>query len=246
MRSTIDRPSPRPRTELAVSSQALELLEDQRVLAIAGCRGRCRRPARRARSPRRRTPSSTLPRGGVLDGIGDQVLQHAAQQAPVGAHPRPASARCAARSPFSRASGSNSTSQPLEHLVRAETSVISGSSRPASRREISISAPRISSTASSEASMLRASVRLLAAERALDQARRIEPRRIERLQQVVAGRRQEARLVEVGLVGLALGDRQRLVDLESARPCARARGAPASRWRAPAPRRPSTRSVMSE
>ena len=55
--------------------------------------------------------------------------------------------------------------------------------------------------------------RLLAALRALDQARHVEPRRVERLQHVVTGRRQEARLVEVGLVGLALGDRQGLIDL---------------------------------
>ena len=61
--------------------------------------------------------------------------------------------------------------------------------------------------------MLRGERRLLTAERALDQARHVEPRRVERLQHVVAGRRQEAGLVEVGLVGLALGDRQRLVDL---------------------------------
>ena len=61
--------------------------------------------------------------------------------------------------------------------------------------------------------MLRASVASWPATRALDQARRVEPRRIERLQHVVARRRQEARLVEVGLVGLALGHRQRLVDL---------------------------------
>ena len=115
---------------------------------------------------------------------------------------------------------------------------MSGSSRPVSSREISIRTLRISSTASSEASMLRASVASWPAEPALDQARRIEPRRVERLQHVVAGRRQEAGLVEVGLVGLALGDRQGLVDLDAARPCAPARGAPASRWRAPAPRRP--------
>ena len=115
-------------------------------------------------------------------------------------------------SPFSRASGANSTSSRSNTSFKGKT-VMSGSSRPVSRREISISTLRISSTASSEASMLRGERRLLPAERALDQARHVEPRRIERLQHVVACRRQEARLVEVGLVGLALGDRQRLVDL---------------------------------
>ena len=39
----------------------------------------------------------------------------------------------------------------------------------------------------------------------LDQAGDIEPRRIERLQDVVARRRQEARLGDVGLLGLGLG-----------------------------------------
>ncbi len=86
--------------------------------------------------------------------------------------------------------------------------------RPVSSRAISISTLRISSTASSEASMLRASVASCPSERPLHHARHVQPRGIERLQDVVAGGCQEARLVEVGLVGLALGDRQRLVDLQ--------------------------------
>ena len=122
---------------------------------------------------------------------------------------------------------------------------MSGSSRPVSSREISISTLRISSTASSEASMLRASVASWPPSRALDQARDVEPRRIERLQHVVAGGRQEARLVEVGLVGLALGDRQRLVDLGSSAVRSRTRRSSVSLARASASAA-ATRSVMSE
>ena len=50
--------------------------------------------------------------------------------------------------------------------------------------------------------------RILAAALALDQARHIEPRRIERLQDVVAGGRQESRLRDIGVLGGALGVRQ--------------------------------------
>ena len=49
---------------------------------------------------------------------------------------------------------------------------------------------------------------LAAAVLPLDQARDIEPRRVERLQDVVAGGRQEARLRDVGVLGGALGLRQ--------------------------------------
>ncbi len=43
---------------------------------------------------------------------------------------------------------------------------------------------------------------------ALDEARHIEPRRIQRLQDVVAGCRQKPRLRDVGVLGGALGQRQ--------------------------------------
>ena len=94
--------------------------------------------------------------------------------------------------------------------------------------------------------MLRTSVRLTARKLALDQAGDVEPRRVQWLQDVVACGRQEAGLVEVGFVSLALGDGEGLIDLASARRCAPARAVPASRWRAPAPRTRATRSVMSE
>ena len=43
---------------------------------------------------------------------------------------------------------------------------------------------------------------------ALDQARHVEPRRVQRLQNVVACRRQKPRLGDVGVLGRALGERQ--------------------------------------
>ena len=50
--------------------------------------------------------------------------------------------------------------------------------------------------------------RVLAAALALDQAGDVEPRGVERLQDVVARGGEEARLRDVGLVGLALGARR--------------------------------------
>ncbi len=83
---------------------------------------------------------------------------------------------------------------------------------PASRREISSSADRISSTASSEESTLRTSSPSFDALHALDQAGGEQPRRIERLQDVVACRRDEPRLREVGGIGFGLGGGQLLVE----------------------------------
>ena len=65
--------------------------------------------------------------------------------------------------------------------------------------------------------MLRASLPSAILLRALDEARRVKAGRIERLQNVVARRRQEARLVEVGLVRLDLRVGQRRVDVRQLR-----------------------------
>ncbi len=76
-------------------------------------------------------------------------------------------------------------------------------------------APRISSTASSEASTLRASATRSSGAglgRAFGQRTRVEPRRVERLEDVVARRGEEARLGEIGFLGLGLGARQRLIE----------------------------------
>ena len=80
---------------------------------------------------------------------------------------------------------------------------------------------------------------VLAGALALDQAGDIKPRGIERLQDVVARGGDEARLGDVGVVGLGLGALERGVEPRQLARCVRARAAPASRWRAPAPRPPS-------
>ncbi len=53
---------------------------------------------------------------------------------------------------------------------------------------------------------------VVAAALALDQAGDVEPRRVERLQDVVARRGEELGLGNIGLVGLALGARQRGIE----------------------------------
>ena len=109
-------------------------------------------------------------------------------------------------SPFSRASGANSTSS------RSNTS-FSGKHRDVGLEPAGVEARDLDQDVEDLLHRLQRGIDVArelglgAGDAALDQARRVEPRRIERLQNVVARRRQEARLVEVGLVGLALGDR---------------------------------------
>ena len=90
--------------------------------------------------------------------------------------------------------------------------VSDGFMAPASRREMSSTAPRMVSTDSSEDSMLAAASAVSPLRGPLDQRGAVEPRGVERLQDVVAGRRQEARLAEIGLLGEHLRLRQLLVD----------------------------------
>ncbi len=114
-------------------------------------------------------------------------------------------------SPLSRASGANSTSSwRISSSMRKLD--ISGRIAPESRREISSSAPRISSTASSEASTFETSRASSPLPLPLHQAGHVEPRRIERLQDVVARGRQKPRLRDVGFLGFAFGARERDVE----------------------------------
>ena len=94
-------------------------------------------------------------------------------------------------------------------IVDAEV-VISGSERAGIEARNVEQRERISSTASSEASILRAS--LPRSRLALDQARGEKARGIERLQDVVAGGGEEPRLAEIGLVGLGLRLGQRGIE----------------------------------
>ena len=79
----------------------------------------------------------------------------------------------------------------------------------------------------------------------LDQRRAVEPRRVQRLQDVVAGGGEEARLAEIGLLGKHLRLRQFLVDLRQFGGAAAARAAPAIHWRCFSARSAATRAVMS-
>ena len=76
---------------------------------------------------------------------------------------------------------------------------------------MSSSAVRISSTASSDASMFSASMASPASRSRSTSGRRVEARGIEGLQDVVAGGGEEPGLGDVRLVGLGLGADQRLV-----------------------------------
>ena len=149
-----------PETEAAHRArrllQALELLEDDRALRL-GDAGAGIADQDASRSPRRRTPSSTLPVAVYLMALDTRFCstrrssrRSERTQARVG---NDAQVEAPSRGPSAR------TPPPAARTPRSrERRVMSGSSLPVSSREISISTPRISSTASSEASMLRASV----------------------------------------------------------------------------------------
>ena len=160
----------------------------------------------RRRRAARRQPTSTRPSRRIFDGVGDQVLQQPAQQPAVRSHRERAGDELELESLLPRQRREFDL-ELAQQLVDAELT-ISGFMAPASSREISSSAPRISSTASSEASILPTSRAVVAASLPLDQAGDVEPRRVERLQDVVAGGREEARLGDIGLLGLAFGARE--------------------------------------
>ena len=147
----------------------------------------------------------------VLDRVGHQVLQQPAQQPPVGAHRARARHECRAASPFSRASGANSTSSwRISSSMRKLRNL-----RP---HRAGIEPRDIEQRAEDflhgfeRGIDVRDEPRVLAAALPLDQAGHVEPRGVERLQDVVARGGEEARLGDVGFLGLALGARQRVVE----------------------------------
>ena len=104
-------------------------------------------------------------------------------------------------------------SVPIWRISSPSLNTVSdGFMAPASRREMSSTAPRMVSTDSSEDSMLAAASAVSPLAGPLDQRGAVEARGIERLQDVVAGRRQEPRLAEIGFLGQHLRLRQLLVD----------------------------------
>jgi hypothetical protein len=200
MRSTIDRPSPRPRATLAPSSSRWN---SRKITAFST---RDAEPGvvdvdAQLAAPAAADQHAAL--GRVLDGVGDEVLQQPAQQAAVRAHGQRARHEGELEIPF-RAQAARTRPRAGAKSRRCGSSN-SGFMAPVSSREMSSSAPNISSTASSEASMLPTARRVLAAALARDQRGDVEPRGVERLQDVVAGGGEEAGLGDVGLLGLGLG-----------------------------------------
>ena len=143
---------------------------------------------------------------GVFDGVGDQVLQQPPQQQPIGFHRQRA--------------GHEGQLQPLGARDRREldlqrTHQVADPETGDRRRHGAGVEPRdIQQRAEDFLDRFQRIVdvfdqpRILAAVLALHQARHVEPRRVQRLQDVVACRRQKARLRDAGVLGGALGQRQ--------------------------------------
>ena len=89
----------------------------------------------------------------IFDGVGDEVLHQPAQQPAVRAHRRASTARKPAPGLF-RAPAARTRPRSGAAARRCGSWTNSGLKAPVSSREMSSSAPRISSTASSDASML--------------------------------------------------------------------------------------------
>ena len=190
--------------------EPLELLEDELALR-AGDAGTGVADQDASRSPRRRTPSSTLPVAVYLMALDTRFCStRRSSRRSERTHSRVGTMRSS--SPFSRASGANSTSSRSNTSLQGKDGDVGLQPAGVEPRNLDQHVEDLLDGLERGVDVARQR-RLLARRLALDQARRIEPCRVERLQHVVAGGRQEARLVEVGLVGLALGDRQRLVDL---------------------------------
>ena len=194
---------PEAARDLGALVEALELAEHDASASRAECRGPYPRPRESRCAPRRRAPTSTRPVGVYLMALETRFCSRRRSRRRSERTVSEDGTKVRSR-PFSRAIGSNSrcswrnnsSMRKLDHC---------GFMAPVSRREMSSSAVRISSTASSEASMFSASVASPASLVALDERSRVEPRGIERLQDVVAGGGEKARLRDVGLVGLGLG-----------------------------------------
>ena len=98
-----------------------------------------------------------------------------------------------------------------------QKSVFSTVTAPASNLEMSSKVPSSASTLSSAPWMRRDELLLLVGQRPFGQRGDEQPRRIQRLQQIVAGGGKEAGLAEVRLLGVGLGQPQRLLHLPRAR-----------------------------
>ncbi len=118
MRSTMASPSPSPRTECAVSSSRWNSLKISERLAT-GMPGPVSCTWTLSLAPRRRHAQQHLSAGRVFDGIGHQVLQHAAQQPAIRRHPQ-AGGHDPQLEPFLAGQRLELDLQPLEHVVQGE------------------------------------------------------------------------------------------------------------------------------
>ena len=202
MRSTIESPRPSPRATLAPSSSRLNSPKIDLPLRLRNPDAGVVDVDRRARAaPPAADQHAAL--GRVLDRIGDEVQQQPAQQPPVRAH--------------RERRGDEFELQPLGagerrkvHLELAEQRVDAQAFdlrlHGAGVEPRDIEQRRENFLHRLERGVDVADQRaIVALVLALDQARHIKPRGVERLQNVVARGRQKPRLGNIGVVGLGLG-----------------------------------------
>ena len=152
----------------------------------------------------------------VANGVGEKVAKHAAKQRRIGAnhrgagHDREVEAGLLARSADTPRPSADSRSPMTK-------SVFSAVMAPASSLEMSSSVSSSASTLPSARSMLARRTRAPFAQRPLGERGNEQPRRIQWLQQIVAGGGKEPRLAQIGLLRLRLRQTQRLLDLRRAR-----------------------------
>ena len=164
-----------------------------------------------ASSPRRRTPTRMRPLRVYLMALETRFWISRRSRLRSVRHASATTARWSARASSRAAIGWKSV--PIWRSSPSSRNTVSaGFIAPASSREMSSTAPRMVSTDSSEDSMLSRRLAGRALAGLFDQRRAVEPGGVERLQDVVAGGGEEARLAEIGLLGQHLRLRQLLVD----------------------------------
>ena len=143
---------------------------------------------------------------GIFDGVRDEVLQQPPQQQPVGLHRQRAGHECELQ-PLGACGGGKFDFQRAHQVGHLEA-------RDRRRHGAGIEPRDVEQRAEDLLDRLEGIVdvfdqpRILAAVLALDQARDVEPRRVQRLQDVVAGGGQKPRLRDVGVFRGAFRERE--------------------------------------
>ena len=201
------QPEAEPARDLGALVEPVKLAEDRALLRLRDAEAGVVDVD--AQAPRaRRQPTSTRPCGVYLIGVRDEVLQQPPQQPAVGPHRRASTARTSSCKPFSRASGANSTSSWRSISSMRKLDDLRLHRAGIEPRDVEQRAEDFLDRFERGIDVAD-ELRVLAAALALDQAGDVEPRRVERLQDVVACGGEEARLGDVGFVGLGLGARER-------------------------------------